>query len=191
MTIKSLIGGSYAGTQNPSGAVAKTNQNSATQAPTVIIQATASIQIKTSGQACTLVTNGVAPNQSADEGIAILADRSTLLSCQAGKWTPSSAPGQQYDCMIDANYPMYICVNKNNGHLRMKFNNGTSSLMTMGSTWGTGWNSTNVKCSTSSIYTGQAGTVQCTNVETNVMCFFSLQYGPYNWSSCMPGLDAP
>ncbi len=41
VTVKSLAGGSYAGTQNPSGAVAKTNQNAATQAPTVIIQATA------------------------------------------------------------------------------------------------------------------------------------------------------
>jgi len=40
VTVKSLAGGSYSGTQNPSGAVAKSNQNAATQAPTVIIQAT-------------------------------------------------------------------------------------------------------------------------------------------------------
>ncbi len=40
MTVKSLAGGSYASTQNPTGAVAKANQNAATQAPTVIIQAT-------------------------------------------------------------------------------------------------------------------------------------------------------
>jgi len=40
VSVKSLAGGSYAGTQNPSGAVAKGNQNAATQAPTVIIQAT-------------------------------------------------------------------------------------------------------------------------------------------------------
>jgi len=40
VTVKSLAGGSYAGTQNPTGAVAKANQNAATQAPTVIIQAT-------------------------------------------------------------------------------------------------------------------------------------------------------
>lgn len=40
VTVKSLAGGSYAGTQNPTGAVAKTNQSAATQAPTVIIQAT-------------------------------------------------------------------------------------------------------------------------------------------------------
>jgi hypothetical protein len=40
VTVKSLAGGSYAGTQNPAGAVAKANQNAATQPPTVIIQAT-------------------------------------------------------------------------------------------------------------------------------------------------------
>jgi len=40
VTVKSLSGGSHAGTQNPSGAVAKANQNAVTQAPTVIIQAT-------------------------------------------------------------------------------------------------------------------------------------------------------
>jgi hypothetical protein len=42
VTVKSLAGGSYAGTQNPAGAVAKANQNAATQPPTVIIQATGS-----------------------------------------------------------------------------------------------------------------------------------------------------
>ena len=42
VTVKSLSGGSYAGTQNPTGAVAKSNQNAATQSPTVIIQATSS-----------------------------------------------------------------------------------------------------------------------------------------------------
>ena len=41
VTVKSLAGSSYVGTQNPTGAVAKANQNAATQAPTVIIQATA------------------------------------------------------------------------------------------------------------------------------------------------------
>ena len=38
VTVKSLAGGSYASTQNPSGASAKTNQNAATQPPTVLIQ---------------------------------------------------------------------------------------------------------------------------------------------------------
>jgi len=41
VTVKSLSGGSYSATGNPSGAVAKANQNAATQPPTVIIQATA------------------------------------------------------------------------------------------------------------------------------------------------------
>ena len=41
VVIKSLSGGSYAGTGNPIGAVAKANQNASTQPPTVIIQATA------------------------------------------------------------------------------------------------------------------------------------------------------
>jgi len=41
ITIKSVSGGSsYSGTQNPTGAVAKTNQNAVTQPPTVILQAT-------------------------------------------------------------------------------------------------------------------------------------------------------
>jgi len=43
ITIKSTNGStSYSGTQNPTGAVAKTNQNAVTQPPTVIIQATSS-----------------------------------------------------------------------------------------------------------------------------------------------------
>jgi len=42
VTVKSLSGGSYSATGNPSGAVAKANQNAATQPPTVIIQATSS-----------------------------------------------------------------------------------------------------------------------------------------------------
>ncbi len=41
ITVKSLSGSTtYIGTQNPTGAVAKTNQNAVTQPPTVIIQAT-------------------------------------------------------------------------------------------------------------------------------------------------------
>jgi hypothetical protein len=42
VTVKSLAGGSYAGTQNPTGAIAKASQSAVTQPPTVIIQATAS-----------------------------------------------------------------------------------------------------------------------------------------------------
>ena len=43
ITVKSATGGTtYSGTQNPTGAVAKTNQSAVTQPPTVIIQATGS-----------------------------------------------------------------------------------------------------------------------------------------------------
>lgn len=38
VSIKSLSGGSYAGTSNPSGAVAKANQNASTQPPTVLVR---------------------------------------------------------------------------------------------------------------------------------------------------------
>ncbi len=41
ITVKSVSGGStYSGTQNPTGAVARTNQSAVTQPPTVVIQAT-------------------------------------------------------------------------------------------------------------------------------------------------------
>ena len=40
ITVKSLAGGSYSGTTNPTGAVVKANQSAVTQPPTVIIQAT-------------------------------------------------------------------------------------------------------------------------------------------------------
>jgi len=40
VTVKTLSGGSYSAIGNPTGAVAKANQNAATQPPTVIIQAT-------------------------------------------------------------------------------------------------------------------------------------------------------
>ncbi len=43
ISIKSVTGGAtYSGSQNPTGAVAKTNQSAVTQPPTVIIQATGS-----------------------------------------------------------------------------------------------------------------------------------------------------
>lgn len=42
VTVKSLSGGTYTATQNPSGAVTRSSQNAATQPATVIIQATSS-----------------------------------------------------------------------------------------------------------------------------------------------------
>lgn len=64
VTIKGLAGGAYVGTQNPAGAVAKANQSAVTQAPTVIIQATA-----TSGNV---------------EAIPLLSGSATPPSCPAG-----------------------------------------------------------------------------------------------------------
>jgi hypothetical protein len=43
ITVKSLAGGTYGGTENPTGAVARVNQSAVTQPPTVIIQATGSV----------------------------------------------------------------------------------------------------------------------------------------------------
>jgi hypothetical protein len=42
LTVKSLSGGAYSSTENPTGAVARANQSAVTQPPTVIIQATSS-----------------------------------------------------------------------------------------------------------------------------------------------------
>jgi len=87
ITLKSASGGgSYSGTRNPTGAVAKMNQSAATQPPTVIIQATATLSIKTVGDACTVNTSGTNPNQSAAEGTAITLDRTLILTCQSGVW---------------------------------------------------------------------------------------------------------
>ena len=81
ITVKSASGGgTYSATQNPTGAVAKTNQNAVTQAPTVIVQATASLPIHVAGDACTAADSG----GSATEGVAITEDRTLLLSCQSG-----------------------------------------------------------------------------------------------------------
>lgn len=83
----------YNAVQNPTGAVAKINQSALTQPSTLIFQATASLPIKNAGDVCTASTSGTAPNQSADEGTAITADRSTLLSCQSGVWKRTGSVG--------------------------------------------------------------------------------------------------
>ena len=94
INVKSVSGDTtYSGTQNPSGAVARSNQTVVTQPPTVIIQATATLQVKAPGDACTAATSGTAPNQSADEGTAITADRTTLLTCQSGVWAQQTGGG--------------------------------------------------------------------------------------------------
>ena len=85
ITIKATSGSTtYSGTQNPTGAVAKTSQSAVTQPPTVIVQATASLPIKAPGDSCSATTSGTAPNQTAGEGTAITVDRTLLLSCQSG-----------------------------------------------------------------------------------------------------------
>jgi len=92
ITVKSTNGStSYSGTQNPTGAVAKTNQTAVTQPPTVIVQATSSMPVHTVGDACTASTSGTAPNQTADEGIAVSLDRTSILSCQSGMYATAGA----------------------------------------------------------------------------------------------------
>lgn len=44
ISVKSLSGGAYGGTENPAGAIVRANQSAVTQPPTVIIQATSSQQ---------------------------------------------------------------------------------------------------------------------------------------------------
>jgi len=88
ITLKSASGGgSYNGTRNPTGAVAKVNQSASTQPPTIIIQATASLPIHAAGDACTAAD----VSSAAGEGIAITEDRTLLLSCQSGSWAKAVA----------------------------------------------------------------------------------------------------
>lgn len=91
ITVKSVSGATtYNVTQNPTGAVAKLDQNSATQPATIVVQATATLPIRAEGDPCTQATSGVSPNQFADEGQAITADRTKILTCRSGVWTASS-----------------------------------------------------------------------------------------------------
>lgn len=87
--------------------------------------------------------------------------------------------------MIDANYPMELCINKTNGYVTRTISGGSKAVISMSNTWPVGWTPSSTTCSAGSVYTGQAGYVQCTNVKTLIMCKFSLQNGPYNWSSCI------
>ena len=103
VTVKSISGSSsYTGVQNPTGAVAKINQTAVTQPPTVVVQATASLPIRkeynetnkaatpnchstdpavlNSPNSCLCTMSGTS---TANEGIAITSDRTTLLTCQS------------------------------------------------------------------------------------------------------------
>lgn len=66
MVVKSLAGGSYAGAQNPAGAVAKANQTAATQPPTVIIQATGAISVPAMMETAALYTGNLGGISGAD-----------------------------------------------------------------------------------------------------------------------------
>lgn len=85
--------GSRTLTKNPTSAVLQATRSTNSQPPTILVQATASLPVKVEGSACTAATSGTAPNQTADEGTAITADRSVLLSCQSGVWAKQSSGG--------------------------------------------------------------------------------------------------
>lgn len=59
VTVKSLAGGSYGGPQNPTGAVAKSNQTAATQPPTILIQATGGAPFNYTTDCYILTINGI------------------------------------------------------------------------------------------------------------------------------------
>lgn len=79
VTVKSLSGGTYTGTQNPTGAIAKTDQNAVTQAPTIVVQATAKPPTATLD----------APCNSANDTIAVTPGNTLILSCQGNRWKDS------------------------------------------------------------------------------------------------------
>jgi len=77
-------GGTYNATQNPTGGAALVNQNAATQAPTVVLQSTATLLIAVRGAVC----------NSALNTIAITASRAMLLTCPATNiWTADLSQG--------------------------------------------------------------------------------------------------
>ena len=80
--MKSLAGGSYSATQNPTGAVAKSNQNAATQPPTVVIQATGSAASFSYKDDCYLFNGQPGLSVSVNGS---LVDASTVTYLGAGK----------------------------------------------------------------------------------------------------------
>lgn len=128
VTIKSLAGGSYAGTQNATGAVAKASQSAVTQPPTIIVQATAALPIKAVGDTCAASTSGAAPSQTSGEGIAILADRSSLLTCQSGVWTISKSSSASSSAMgLPSYFPTGIVCNNGSVSYILNLNTINSS----------------------------------------------------------------
>ena len=93
VTVKSLTGGTYAATQNPTGAVAKANQTAATQPPTVIIQATASAYNET----IPLVVTGTTTIPTCPTGYTMLFSRSgTGASSSAIPYPVFNVAGTRY-----------------------------------------------------------------------------------------------
>lgn len=64
-------------TQNPTGAVAKTNQTAVTAAPVMVVQATAQLPVVTEGAACSTPTDQYGTK----------ADLSIMYGCRGGVWT--------------------------------------------------------------------------------------------------------
>jgi len=68
---------------NPTAASVKTNVNTSTQSPSIILQATATLPIKIRDTAC----------DSTTDTAAITSDRAMLLTCQANIWRANLSQG--------------------------------------------------------------------------------------------------
>ena len=66
VVLRSLGGGSYNGTQNPTGAVAKGNQSAATQPTTVVVQATGGISVPAMAQTAAIYNGNLGGFSGAD-----------------------------------------------------------------------------------------------------------------------------
>lgn len=111
VTVKSLSGSSYSMTANPTASAARSNQNAATQPPTVLVLPNAQLPIKSAGDSCASETSGTSPSQTANEGTAITLDRKMLLSCQDGRWgniKNGSGSLIEPSCPYSTNFP--ACV---------------------------------------------------------------------------------
>ncbi len=98
---------------NPTGAYVST-RTANTQAPTVVVQATASIPIKAVGAPC--VTSNSSDNLYAQENHAITSDRTSLLTCQSGVWTKSGSGGDHGTFLTTGNYLCglpFVCASGN------------------------------------------------------------------------------
>lgn len=67
-----------------------------------VVPITATLPIKAVGDSCTELNLGTAanPNLIAAEGVAITADRASLLTCQSGVWAANGGGGGGYGCYM-------------------------------------------------------------------------------------------